>query len=155
MQEKTYMIFHPTRFAFLKFYTAAIALIAIGILIFTGTLPVPFVTDEIKMYAMLALVAIGAILFLVIEIIRRSDTYAITNRRIIEKTGLISIDEDSVYWESFSNYSFKQGVLDRLLNIGSVKLWSIGGEEEPPVVIKKSRNFKKIIYILDRLIQRR
>ena len=75
--------------------------------------------------------------------------------RIVEKSGIINIEEDSIYWEKVSNYEVSQNLFDRILKVGTIKLWSVGGENEPEVVIKKVSQVKKIRFLLDKLIQRR
>jgi len=97
----------------------------------------------------------GLFLILIAELLRRNDKYAITSFRVIEKSGIINIDEDSVYWEKLSNYELTQNFIDRIFNIGTIKLWSTGGADVPEVIIRKAPNVKKIRFLLDKLIQKR
>ncbi|OGI12185.1 hypothetical protein A3K64_02530 [Candidatus Micrarchaeota archaeon RBG_16_36_9] len=154
MSEQTYLIFHPTRLAFLKWYLISIFLITFGISLFVFvSMPSPI--SSYTPYILLSLSVIGLLLTLIAELLRKNDKYAITSFRIIEKSGIINIEEDSVYWEKLSNYELHQNAFDRIFNTGTIKLWSTGGEEEPEVVIKKSPDIKRIRIVLDKLIQKR
>jgi uncharacterized membrane protein YdbT with pleckstrin-like domain len=147
MPEQTYMILRPTRLAFLKWYAAAMALFVLG-----GSV---FILANYSLYALLLFLAVGAISILAAELMRRYELYAITSTRIVEKSGIINTDEDSIYWEKLSNYSFKQSFFDRIFDIGTVEIWSVGGEDTPEIVLKKVPNLKKVVSILDKLVQRR
>ena len=149
MDEQTYMIFRPTRLAFAKWY-------AVGFLmIFLGAIAFLFIPDSLKLYSLLFLLATGAVSILIAEVMRRTELYAITSNRIVEKSGIVSTDEDSIYWEKMSNYSMKQNFLEKLFNIGTVELWAIGGEDAPEIILKKVPNVKKVVAVLDKLIQKR
>lgn len=112
--------------------------------------PTSIYNSYILMIFIAGLVVIG-----IAEILRKNDKYAITSYRVIEKSGIINIEEDSVYWEKLSNYELTQNFFDRIFNTGTIKLWSTGGEDEPEVIIKKAPHIKKIRFLLDKLIQKR
>ncbi|MFH0929559.1 MAG: PH domain-containing protein [Candidatus Aenigmatarchaeota archaeon] len=159
MAEKTYLVFHPTRLAFIKLYIlflifivtgAALLLSMFGLLPFDVPLP-----EEYSLYAAAVSIVIGIVLLIVAEIKHRIDTYIMTNYRIIERRGIVSIKEDSVEWNNIANYTFTQSFLEKLLNIGTIRLYSSGGvEHEAEVLIKKTPHIKKIRFLLDKLIQR-
>ncbi len=155
MAEQTYLIFHPTRWAYFYWYFFAILIMVIGILSFFDIVPISFLIGKYNTYFLISSIFGGVILILIAEILRKNDKYAITNFRIIEKKGIINIEEDSIYWEKVSNYSLKQNFFDRIIKVGTIKLWSIGGEDEPEVVIKRAPHIKKIRFLLDKLIQRK
>jgi len=155
MAEQTYMIFYPTRLAFLKWYIIAAFLFAVGVLVILGMLPLPSTISSYNVYFFAVLIAFGIVLTGIAEILRSHDKYAITNFRVVEKTGIISIKEDSIYWEKLSNYSLKQNFFERILNIGTIELWSVGGEEAPEVILKSVPKVKRIKILLDKLIQKR
>jgi len=154
MAEQTYLIFNPTRIAFLRLYLIATFLISFGIALFFFSSSIPLISDYI-IYILLVFFAVGLIVLGIAEILRKRDKYAITSNRIVEKSGIINIEEDSIYWEKVSNYEVSQNLFDRILKVGTIKLWSVGGENEPEVVIKKVSQIKKIRFLLDKLIQRR
>jgi uncharacterized membrane protein YdbT with pleckstrin-like domain len=158
MPEETYLIFHPTRLAFLKWYFVAFIVIITGIVFILSafnivSLNIPFLKDNV--FYILIVPFFGTVFIIIAEVLRRVDTYVITNFRVIEKYGIINIKEDSISWEKISNYSLSQNAFDRVFKIGTVKLWSMGGEGEPEVVIKKAAKIQKIRYLLDKLIQRK
>ena len=158
MPEETYLIFHPTRLAFLKWYFVAFIVIIAGIVFILSAfnivpLNIPFLKDNV--FYILIVPFFGIVFIIIAEVLRRVDTYVITNFRVIEKYGIINIKEDSISWEKISNYSLSQNAFGRIFKVGTVKLWSMGGEGEPEVVIKKAAKIQKIRYLLDKLIQRK
>lgn len=159
MPEQTYLIFRPTRLAYLKWYLIAFAIIITGIIVSLSALEIIKIGLTIpKDYGLYTLVIplIGIVFLLIIGMIRRMDTYYVTNFRIIERRGLFNIKEDSINWEKVSNYSLNQSFIDRIFNIGTVRLYSMGGiEEEAEVTIKKAPNIHKIKALLDKLIERK
>jgi uncharacterized membrane protein YdbT with pleckstrin-like domain len=155
MTEQTYMIFHPTRLAFLKWYALAVLMFLIGSVIFIDFLDMQLIPFEYKLYSLIVFAIAGITIIALTELKRNEDDYAITSERIVEKTGLINIKQDSVYWEKLSNFSFNQSLFDRLFGIGTIELWSVGGEDKPQIVLKRAPHFKKIVELLNKLIQKR
>jgi hypothetical protein len=149
MSEQTYMIFRPTRLAFIKWYALGLFMIILGIIAFL------YIPEGLNLYSLLLFLPLGAVFALVAEILRRTELYAITSNRIVEKSGIVNTNEDSIYWDKMSNYSMKQGFFERMLNIGTVELWAIGGEEAPEIILRKVPNVKKVVAVLDKLIQKR
>ena len=155
MAEQTYMIFHPTRLAFLKWYALSVLIIAASIAFFILSADIEFLPADYRLYATVILGIAGFSVIVMVEIKRHDDDYAITDERIVERTGLVSIKQDSIYWEKVSNFSIKQNLFDRLFGIGTVEIWSISGDDEPQIVIKRASNFKKIVSILNRFAKRK
>lgn len=156
MREKAFFGFHPSRLAFWKWYLVAIIPIIIGsilILSIFNIIPfsIPFLSGYVFYISIIPF--IGIVFIIIAEMLRRCDTYIITSHRIIERSGIINIKEDSVNWEKISNYSLMQNVFDRIFGTGSIHLWSMGGEDEPEVTIKKSAQILRIRNLLDKLIQ--
>ncbi|MEM5778294.1 MAG: PH domain-containing protein [Candidatus Aenigmatarchaeota archaeon] len=158
MPEKVYLIFHPTRLAFLKWYLAAFLIIVTGIFIILNAfdfLKYLIIPKEYSVYTIF-IPFIGIVFIIIAGLLRKLDTYIITNFRVIERRGLLNIKEDSVNWEKISNYTLSQSMIDRLFNIGTIRLYSMGGiEEEAEVTIKKVSNIHKIKAFLDKLIERK
>jgi uncharacterized membrane protein YdbT with pleckstrin-like domain len=148
------MIFRPTRLAFAKWYLIGFAFFALSLLIVLD-LPIALPLGDYKLYMILSMFVAVLACILIAEVMRRRELYAITSTRIVEKSGIINTDEDSIYWEKLSNYSVKQGLIERILNIGTIELWAIGGDEKAEITIQKASNIKKIVTILDKLIQKR
>lgn len=159
MPEQTYLVFHPTRLAFFKWYLLAFIIIIAGVFvvlcsfqILSFKLPIP---EEYNIYTVF-IPFIGIIFIIIGGLLRKVDTYYITNFRIVEKRGIINTKEDSINWEKISNYSLSQSALDRIFNVGTIRLYSMGGiEEEAEVTIKKVSNIHKIKALLDKLIERK
>jgi len=159
MPEQTYLIFHPTRLAYLKWYLIALIFIIIGIFIIISVfgvinfkLPIP---KDYNIYTVF-IPFIGLVFIIIAGLLRKVDTYYITNYRIVEKRGIINTKEDSINWEKISNYSLTQSAIDRIFNIGTVRLYSMGGiEEEAEVTIKRAPHIHKIKALLEKLIERK
>ena len=159
MPEQTYLIFHPTRLAFLKWYLIALIFILVGIFIILSAFAIiKFGLTVPKDYSLYTILIpfIGVVFIIIAGLLRKVDTYYITNYRIIEKRGIINIKEDSINWEKISNYSLTQSAIDRLFNIGTIRLYSMGGiEEEAEVTIKRAPHIHKIKALLEKLIERK
>lgn len=159
MPEQTYLIFRPTRLAYLKWYLIALVIIIIGVIISLSAFEIIKIGLAIpKDYSIYTIIIpfIGIVFILIVGLFRKVDTYYITNFRIIERRGIFNIKEDSINWEKVSNYSLNQSFIDRIFNIGTIRLYSMGGiEEEAEVTIKKAPNIHKIKALLDKLIERK
>jgi uncharacterized membrane protein YdbT with pleckstrin-like domain len=155
MTEQTYMIFHPTRLAFLKLYALAILMFLIGSLIFIDILNMQLIALEYKIYMLISFAAVGIIIIVLAEVKRRNNDYAITNERVVERTGIINIDQDSITWEKISNLSFKRNLFDRIFGIGTIEIWAVGGLDEPEIILRKIPKFKKVLEVLNKLIHKR
>jgi len=159
MPEQTYLIFHPTRLAFLKWYLIALIFIIIGVFVILSAFEIIKLGLTVpKDYAIYTVFIpfIGVIFIVIAGLFRKVDTYYITNFRIVEKRGIINIKEDSINWEKISNFSMTQSAIDRLLNIGTIRLYSMGGiEEEAEVTIKRAPHVHKIKALLEKLIERK
>lgn len=159
MPERTYLIFHPTRLAFFHWYLLAVIVIVIGIAIVLSAFEIikvglTFSKDYVAYTIFIPF--IGVIFMIIAGLLRKVDTYYITNYRIIEKRGIVNIKEDSINWEKISNYSLTQSAIDRLFNIGTIRLYSMGGiEEEAEVTIKRAPHIHKIKALLEKLIERK
>jgi hypothetical protein len=159
-QEQVYLKFHPTRLAYVKWYLLAFIVIGIGIVVILsafGLIPVPLPLPSDYAYYTFLIPPFGAVFIVVADLLRRDDTYIVTNYRIVEKKGILNIKEDSVNWEKVSNYTMSQNVIDRILNIGDLNLYSVGGTDykDAEVTIKKAPNVHKIKALLDKLIERK
>ena len=159
MPEQTYLIFRPTRLAYLKWYLIAFAIIIIGVIVVLSAFEIIkiglTISKDYNLYTLL-IPFIGIVFALVIGLLRKIDTYYITNFRVIERRGIFNIKEDSINWEKISNYSLSQTAMDRIFNVGTIRLYSMGGiEEEAEVTIKKAPNIHKIKALLDKLIERK
>jgi uncharacterized membrane protein YdbT with pleckstrin-like domain len=159
--EKTYLVIHPTRLAYLKWYLIALFFILFGVFVISsvfGTikfnLPIP---KNYNIYT-ISIPSVGIIFIVIASLMRSVETYYITNYRMIEKKGIINIKEDSIYWEKISNYSLSQSAIERIFNIGTIHLHAMAGgmeDKEAEIVIKRVSNVHKIEALLDTLIKRK
>jgi uncharacterized membrane protein YdbT with pleckstrin-like domain len=159
-QEQTYARFHPTRLAYIQWYLLAFIFMGLGALVILASfdlipikLPIP---SSYAMYTF-AIPFIGIVFIIIANFLRDDDTYTITNYRILEKKGLLNIKEDSVNWDKVSNYTLTQSAVERLLSIGTLQLYSMGGSDvkDAEVTIKKAPNIHKIKALLDKFIERK
>ncbi|MFH1229623.1 MAG: PH domain-containing protein [Candidatus Aenigmatarchaeota archaeon] len=160
MVEKTYVRFHPTRLAYIQWYLLAFIFIGLGIFVILAAydmLPIILsIPNEYAIYSFFIPV-LGTFFIIIADLLRRDDTYTVTNYRIIEKRGIFNIKEDSVNWDKVSNYTLTQNIIDRLFSIGTIRLYSVGGADaiDAEVTIKKAPNIHKIKALLDKLIERK
>ena len=75
-----------------------------------------------------------------------STEFAITNRRVIAKTGFIRRHTLEIYMSKIESVAVRQGILDRMLNFGTVTITGTGGTKESffgiiePVEVRKRIN---------------
>jgi uncharacterized membrane protein YdbT with pleckstrin-like domain len=160
MAELMYLKFHPTRLAYAQWYLLAFIIIGLGIFVILAAYDLlPIILSIPKDYAVytFSIPVMGALFIIIADLLRRDDTYTVTSYRVIEKRGIFNISEDSVNWDKVSNYTLTQNIVDRLFNIGTIRLFSVGGAEvmEAEVTIKKAPNIHKIKALLDKLIERK
>ena len=159
MPEQTYLVYHPTRLAFLKWYLIALIFIIAGVFVILSAFGIiPFNLPIPKDYSIYTVFIpfIGLVFIIIAGMFRKVDTYYITNFRIVERKGIVNIKEDSINWEKISNYSLTQSAIDRLFNVGTIRLYSMGGiEEEAEVTIKRAPHIHKIKALLEKLIERK
>jgi len=157
MPEQTYLTFHPTKLAFLKWYLLALILVILGIFIILnafGILKFVIISKDYSTYTIF-IPFIGIVFIIIAGLLRKDDTYYITNYRIIEKKGIVSIKEESINWEKISNFSLSQSAIERLFDIGTISLYSVGGIDTAEVVIKRAPHVRRINALLEKLIERK
>ena len=156
MAEQLYLKFHPTRLAFLRYYLIAFILIFAGILIILSVYDIIdfkiAISEDYKVYTIF-IPFFGVIFIIMSETLRNDHTYFITSNRMKEKTGIVNIKENSIEWENVAHFTFSQNVLERLIDIGTINLYSLGTKEEKAeIVIKKVPHLKRIKVLLEKLI---
>ena len=52
----------------------------------------------------------------------KNTQYAVTNKRIIIRNGLIGYQYNSIYYTDISNVSLQVGVIDRMLGVGDIRI---------------------------------
>jgi uncharacterized membrane protein YdbT with pleckstrin-like domain len=111
-------------------YRAHISLWSLGWLIFFGLL--------------LLIVGVGLILLIWAWVLYRTTEFAVTDRRIIAKTGLISRSTVELFLDKVEALQVDQSVMGRLLDFGTVSIHGTGATHEPfrnistPLLLRKN-----------------
>ena len=82
-------------------------------------------------------------LFIAPLIDKWTDEFAITNKRVIIKTGLISLKTVELNLSKIESVNVDQSVLGRILGYGSLKIVGTGGTKEIFPNINKPLTFRK------------
>ena len=110
-------------------YRAKISLWSIAHLIFFGLL--------------LLVVGVGLVFLIWAWIRYKTTEFAVTDRRIIAKTGLISRSTIELFLDKVEALHVEQSVMGRLLDFGTVSIRGTGATEEPirnisaPLILRK------------------
>jgi len=80
---------------------------------------------------LLPLFGIGLLLFLAAWIQYKTTEFAVTDRRIIAKTGLISRKTVEIFLDKVESLNIDQGILGRILDYGTVTIRGTGSTSEP------------------------
>jgi uncharacterized membrane protein YdbT with pleckstrin-like domain len=100
-----------------------------------------FVIIKIVLAGILALVG----LFYLIKafIFATTTELAITSKRVIAKFGLIRRDTIELNHAQVESLIVEQGIIDRILNAGTIILQGTGGSKTPIPLIKKPLEFRR------------
>ena len=77
-----------------------------------------------------ALIVVGVVQFIVAHIKRAACQFAVTNKRVIVKTGLIQRDTVEMFLHKIESVSVDQSVIGRILGYGTLALHGTGGTAE-------------------------
>ena len=86
---------------------------------------------------------LGLLLWLAAWIIYVSTELAITNKRIISKSGLIQRNTTEMFLEKVESVQVEQGILGRLFDFGSITISGTGGDKSPIRNISQPIEFRK------------
>jgi len=87
-----------------------------------------------------------ALLFIGSAVLRVMTTeLALTNKRVIAKTGFISRNTIELRLEKVEGLMVKQGIFGRILNYGSVLISGTGGIRTPIPFISKPTEFRMVV----------
>jgi membrane protein YdbS with pleckstrin-like domain len=81
-------------------------------------------------YLGLALAGIGLLLAIPPTINYTSSEFAVTNKRVLSKTGFIQRESDETLLSKVEGVSVDQGILGRMLGFGTVTITGSGGTED-------------------------
>ncbi len=99
-------------------YRASVSRWSLAPLFIIGVLLLPFL-------------GLGLLLFLAAWIKYRTTEFAVTDRRIIAKTGLVSRKTIEMFLDKVESLNVDQGILGRVLDYGSVTIRGTGSTSEP------------------------
>jgi len=99
-------------------YRASVSKWSLAPLIMIGVVLLPFL-------------GLGLLLFLAAWIKYRTTEFAVTDRRIIAKTGLVSRKTIEMFLDKVESLNVDQGILGRVLDYGSVTIRGTGSTSEP------------------------
>jgi uncharacterized membrane protein YdbT with pleckstrin-like domain len=88
----------------------------------------------------------GGALFLYIYLTFESTELAITNKRIIVKTGVIKRDTSELYLNRVEGVEVQQSLNGRLLNYGTIIIRGVGTEITPVTNISNPLGFRKAFF---------
>ena len=92
------------------------------------------------------LVIILGLIFLIKPYLQKISTeMAVTNKRVIIKTGIISRKTLEMNLSKIENIMIDQGILDRMLNFGKITVVGTGGTKEPFKFISDPLEFRKAV----------
>jgi uncharacterized membrane protein YdbT with pleckstrin-like domain len=97
------------------------------------------------LFGLLLLAAFGAglLLWLAAWIKYRSTELAVTNKRIITKTGLIQRNTTEMFLEKVESIQVDQGIFGRILDFGSITISGTGGDKSPVNNVSRPLEFRK------------
>jgi uncharacterized membrane protein YdbT with pleckstrin-like domain len=93
----------------------------------------------------LGLIAIGAVPLIKASIQRRAAEFAVTNKRVIFKTGVVHRRTAEMFLSKIESVGADQSVVGRFFGYGSIVLRGTGGSTEPFEKIDKPLEFRRQI----------
>ena len=105
--------------------------------------PVEKGTGDAMAIAGAVLIVIGVVPFIVAQIKRASSEFAVTNKRVIVKIGMIKRDTVEMFLHKIESVSVDQSVGGRMLGYGSLALHGTGGTAEAFHDIAKPLEFRR------------
>jgi membrane protein YdbS with pleckstrin-like domain len=118
-------IIHTTRLHWIVLVGPAFAA---GLLVLAG---IGFAFNKDLRIGALIMPSLGAIVFFWGWVRRRGFEFAVTNKRVICRKGIVSVSTDEMFVDKIESVLVKQGILERWLGFGSVTVRGIGGSWEP------------------------
>ncbi len=117
-----------------------ILMILVGIVIYSGVLPLPFdIPGDISLYVFLGLLGLGLIILLSIYVKRLTSIYAITNEKVYSRFGFISRDINSAMLENITDNELSQSIIGRIFDYGTVK-FNTAGSSNVEIIFKGVSN---------------
>lgn len=139
-------IIYITRLSWIVYLRALLVLVAgIALLVWAaGGRGVPDLQSGNPLYPVAGIVLlIGLTLFLFAFIRRRSAEFAITNKRVIIKVGLLSRRSVELLLSKVEAITVDQTLLGRIFGYGSITIIGTGGTKEPFHLISDPLEFRR------------
>jgi len=143
-----------------KIFLSGLFLICLGILsLFRYILPLflPIMPIRIGSGWIVFLLPIGIVFFisgslwLIHELIRKyTSEFAVTNKRVLIKVGLIRRTTLEMNVAKIENIGVSQGILDRILNCGTISIIGSGGTKESFRGLRNPLDFRKKVQEMSR-----
>ena len=92
---------------------------------------------------LLAAFGLGLLVWLWAWIIYRTTELAVTNKRIIAKSGLIQRNTTEMFLEKVESIQVDQGILGRIFDFGSITVSGTGGDKSPVKNVSHPLEFRK------------
>ena len=92
---------------------------------------------------LLAAFGLGLLVWLWVWIKYKTTELAVTNKRIIAKTGLIQRDTMEMFLEKVESIQVDQGILGRIFDFGSITVSGTGGDKSPVKNVSHPLEFRK------------
>ncbi len=89
------------------------------------------------------LLALGLILAITSQVVRSTSEFAVTNKRVIVKTGIIQRRTSEMFLAKIETVTVDQGLLARMLDYGTISLRGTGGTSEPFATIARPLEFRR------------
>lgn len=123
----------------------ALVIIAIGGLVFYAANSREVLSAEAALGLWLAVLIVAAVPVLAAVIKRRSAELAVTNKRVILKTGFIQSTTAEMFLNKIESVGVDQTLTGRVLNFGSILIRGTGGSLEPFHRVSAPLEFRKQI----------
>jgi uncharacterized membrane protein YdbT with pleckstrin-like domain len=88
-------------------------------------------------------IVIGAIYLLAAVIRRNGAEFAVTNKRVIFKTGVMRRSSEEIFLSKVESVTVDEGLLGRALNYGTINVRGTGGTLEPFHKIAHAQEFRR------------
>jgi uncharacterized membrane protein YdbT with pleckstrin-like domain len=86
---------------------------------------------------------LGLLVWLAAWLKFRSTELAVTNKRIITKSGLIQRNTTEMFLEKVESIQVDQGILGRIFDFGSITISGTGGDKSPVNNVSRPLEFRK------------
>jgi len=88
-------------------------------------------------------IVVAAIYLLAAVIRRRGAEFAVTNKRVIFKTGVMRRSSEEIFLNKVESVTVNEGMLGRALNYGTINVRGTGGTLEPFHKIAHAQEFRR------------